>query len=222
MVRQFVNFHQVCQVCFPTIAILLSHASAFAEIPLDQQAKEVVQRLTGKMDTTQQAAVNPKVAKVQMTTCLLQQSNPSQNSFLLYQEQALLEDLSKPYRQRFLEISPQSLSKTVRSRAFKPTNPTAFVNFCDRRLAQRVLSPQDLGEAVCSVFLKRVGEDYVGVTPATGCPANVRGAVRITNQITLRKNEMDTWDRGFDANGKQVWGAQGEAYQFRRTATPEP
>jgi hypothetical protein len=26
---------------------------------------------------------------------------------------------------------------------------------------------------------------------------------------------MDTWDRGFDANGNQVWGADGESYQYR-------
>ncbi|HIK13703.1 MAG TPA: chromophore lyase CpcT/CpeT [Leptolyngbyaceae cyanobacterium M33_DOE_097] len=222
MVKQTVSLYQIGQVGIPAIALFFSHVPALAELPLDQQAQEVVQRLTGKMDTTRQAASNPKVAKVQMTTCLLQQPEANQSRFLLYQEQALLEDLSKPYRQRFLEISPQPFSQTVRSRAFKPTNPTAFVNFCDRPLVQRVFSPQDLGEAVCSVFLKRVGEDYVGVTPVTGCPANVRGAVRITNQITLRKDEMDTWDRGFDAKGKQVWGAQSEAYQFRRTVTPEP
>ena len=26
---------------------------------------------------------------------------------------------------------------------------------------------------------------------------------------------METWDRGFDADGKQVWGAREDSYQFR-------
>jgi len=27
---------------------------------------------------------------------------------------------------------------------------------------------------------------------------------------------MNTWDRGFDATGNQVWGAKDKPYQFRR------
>jgi hypothetical protein len=56
---------------------------------------------------------------------------------------------------------------------------------------------------------------YVGETQPGGCPANVRGAVKITNTIILNSAGMETWDRGFDANGKQVWGAQDESYQYR-------
>jgi hypothetical protein len=26
---------------------------------------------------------------------------------------------------------------------------------------------------------------------------------------------MDTWDRGFDEEGNQVWGAENQGYQFR-------
>ena len=52
--------------------------------------------------------------------------------------------------------------------------------------------------------------------PREGCQAEVRGAVRITNRIILHQEGMDTWDRGFDESGNQVWGAEDEAYQFRR------
>ncbi len=191
-----------------------------APLTLNQQVEEVVSYLEGTMDTTQQVAANSKAPSVRMTTCRISVSDaPSETSgasVFLYQEQALTRDLTKPYRQRFLQIAPSPLSQSVRSLSFRPSNPEAWSGFCNKPLATRVIQPKDLGTPVCSVFLKRAGEGYVGNTPVDGCPANVRGAVRITNHIILHPNGMDTWDRGFDADGKQVWGAKTESYQFRR------
>ncbi|MBK4732583.1 hypothetical protein JJD41_22340 [Oxynema sp. CENA135] len=42
----------------------------------------------------------------------------------------------------------------------------------------------------------------MGETPATDCPTNYKGAVRITNSVVLNGDGMETWDRGFDAAGK--------------------
>ncbi|MGA7933550.1 MAG: chromophore lyase CpcT/CpeT [Kovacikia sp.] len=180
-------------------------------------------RLEGIMDTSAQAVANPKAPQVRMTTCRVTVANAvprsqgsSGETVVLYQEQALFRDLTKPYRQRFLQISPSLYSQSVRSRSFKPANPSLWTGFCNKPAADRVLQPKDLGSPVCDVFLKRSGQDYIGNTPVNGCLANFRGAVRITNHIELSTTGMDTWDRGFDANGKQVWGAKAESYQYRR------
>jgi len=53
----------------------------------------------------------------------------------------------------------------------------------------------------------------MGETSAGGCPSDYKGAVRITNQV-LHEAGMNTWDRGFDATGNQVWGAKDKPYQF--------
>lgn len=172
------------------------------------------------MDTTAQANANAKAPNVRMTTCRVSLTTTDadfqRQSIFLYQEQALSEKLANPYRQRFLQISSSVYSQSVRSRSFKPVNPSAWINFCDKPDRDRTIQTDDLGTAVCNVFLRRSGDDYVGNTPVDGCPANVRGAVRIKNHIVLRAIGMDTWDRGFDAAGKQVWGATAESYQFRR------
>lgn len=188
-------------------------------MPLEQQVKVVAARLEGVMDTAAQASVNPKISDVRMTTCQVTLADGDalqSQAIVLYQEQALANDLTKPYRQRFLQLSASPVSQSVRSRSFKPAKATAWINFCNKPAVDRVVQTQDLGIAVCSVFLRRSGDDYVGNTPVDGCPANVRGAVRIKNHIVLRSIGMDTWDRGFDAAGKQVWGAKAESYQFRR------
>jgi hypothetical protein len=187
---------------------------------LNQQVEEVASRLEGIMDTSAQAATNSKAPNVRMTTCRIQVTDVASanagESVFLYQEQALSKDLAKPYRQRFLQLSPSLYSQSVRSRSFKPANPSSWTGFCNKPTADRTLQLKDLGTPVCNVFLRRSGEDYTGNTPIDGCAAKVRGAVRITNHIELHTTGMDTWDRGFDASGKQVWGAKAESYQYRR------
>ncbi len=189
-------------------------------LSLAQQVDAVASRLEGVMDTAAQASANPKAPNVRMTTCRVTLATgtlpPETDSVFLYQEQALAKDLTKPYRKRFLQISSSPYSQSVRSRSFKPTSPSTWINFCAKPARDRTIKSGDLGTAVCSVFLKPSGDDYIGNTPADGCPANVRGAVRIKNHIVLHVNGMDTWDRGFDAVGKQVWGAQSDSYQFRK------
>lgn len=195
--------------------------SAVAQsVPIEQQVEDVVSHLVGVMDTSAQAASNPGAPNVRMTTCKVrvETADTSLNtgpSVFLYQEQALSRNLAKPYRQRFLRIAPSADGESVESRAFRPPTPEMLIGLCDRPKTKRVISSSNLGEVTCSVFLKPVGENYVGQTPPEGCPTNYRGAVKITNTITLHQTGMDTEDKGFDEAGNLVWGAKEQSYQFR-------
>jgi hypothetical protein len=181
---------------------------------LNPQVQGVANHLIGVMDTTQQAQTNPRIAKVQMTTCAVNFS-PKQDNIYLYQEQAIIDRLNQPYRQRILVIQPSPDNSTVESKAYKLNNAPNFINFCNKDLTERKLNVSDLGESVCTVFLKPIAEGYRGETPPQGCPTNARGAVKITNTIILHSQGMDTSDRGYDSLGRQVWGAQDNVYQFR-------
>lgn len=178
---------------------------------------EVADHLIGVMDTSAQAALNSNFVSVQMTTCevLLTSSleEVDQNSVYLYQEQALSNTLDQPYRQRFLHIVQGRTNQEIESRTYKPDNPTDWTGFCQQ--AQRTIAPDDLGDQVCTVSLRSSSLGYVGSTSDEGCPVNVRGAVRLTNIVVLHADGMDTWDRGFDENDLQVWGAQAEPYRYR-------
>jgi CpeT/CpcT family (DUF1001) len=204
----------------------ITHAqtSTISNPALNKQAEEVASLLEGKMRTTIPAKGDYPATSVIMTTCRVRlqkpDSNKNPNSIFLYQEQAVQENLQKPYRQRLLELFPIASTQSIRSLAFKPSNPEAWVNFCDKPLESRIISLKDLNTEVCSLFLQRSGDVYTGVTPPNGCPTNVRGAVRTTNRVILQKSGMQTWDRGYDANGKQVWGAKEESYQFERISSP--
>jgi CpeT/CpcT family (DUF1001) len=192
-----------------------------AETDLAPHVQQVAAYLTGILETTVPAAAQPgSWVTIRMTTCAVHRLEQP-DAVWLYQEQASTDTLAQPYRQRFLNIVASPYSQTVKSLSFKPVNPKQWVNFCDRAAGDRRILARDLGTLVCSVFLKPQHDAagaplYQGNTPADGCPANVRGAVRIRNHIRLYRTGMETWDRGFDAQGQQVWGAKTEAYRYRK------
>ncbi|MEM8807159.1 MAG: chromophore lyase CpcT/CpeT [Cyanobacteria bacterium P01_G01_bin.38] len=186
----------------------------------------VADHLEGVMDTSAQAAANPDFVSVQMTTCRVTVTEPAADSVYLYQEQALSDSLDEPYRQRFLQIAPGD-GLRVESHTFKPDAPEQWVGFCNdpsgpvfdhRASNDRLVPTAALGEQICTVALRPSPLGMVGSTPSGGCPASVRGAVSITNVVVLHVDGMDTWDRGFDAAGNQVWGAEDEPYQYRWVA----
>lgn len=188
-------------------------------VPIQQQVNEVVMHLVGAMDTSAQAKATPGAPNVRMTTCKVQVQNAADvnrpDAVFLYQEQALTNKLFQPYRQRFLRIAPTSNNFKVESVAFKPPTPKTWIGLCSQPETQRIVQRRDLGESTCSVVLQRTGQNYVGETAPGGCPSNFRGATRITNRIILHRTGMDTLDRGYDAAGKQIWGAKEQPYQFR-------
>ena len=195
------------------------HVGNEVSVPIKQQVDEVVSHLDGAMDTSAQAKAKPNAPNVRITTCKVKVQDAGvfsrPDAVFLYQEQALSQRLTSPYRQRFLRIAPVVGSQKVASAVFKPPTPSAWVGLCAKPEVERVVNSSDIGVSSCSVFLQRSGENYIGETPPRGCPSDYKGAVRITNQIVLHQAGMDTLDRGFDAAGNQIWGAKEEPYQFR-------
>ncbi|MGF1522933.1 MAG: chromophore lyase CpcT/CpeT [Leptolyngbyaceae cyanobacterium] len=186
--------------------------------PSSEPVEAVVNHLVGIMDTSAQAAVDSNRVSVQMTTCRVELAENSATvaGAYLYQEQALTERLDSPYRQRFLHIVADEDSEGAKSLTFKPIDSEAWVGLCDRPSSERVIPSTALfADAVCTVVLQPADSGYVGTTPSEGCPVNLHGAVRLTNTIVLHEAGMDTWDRGFDAAGIQVWGAEDTPYEFR-------
>ncbi|MDY7014054.1 MAG: chromophore lyase CpcT/CpeT [Cyanobacteriota bacterium] len=182
-------------------------------IPIEQQVQAVVEHLVGVMDTSAQAEAQPDAPSARMTTC--QVRVPDAEEIFLYQEQALSRSLERPYRQRFLRVAPSAEGDAVESKTYSPLNPETWNGLCDRAPEERIVRGGDMEDRECSVFLVPANGMYIGETQTGGCATKVRGAVRITNTIFLHSAGMDTWDRGFDAEGNQVWGADGQGYEYR-------
>lgn len=143
----------------------------------------------------------------------------------VYIEQAVASEPLKPYRQRIYQIAlsenPDAAPGTVESRVFElPGDPLAFAGAWSEparfdAMTVEQLVPRD----GCTVYLvPNTDGSWSGGTDGNGCSSALRGATHATSEVTATAQELRTWDRGFDKDGKQVWGAEKGPYVFRREA----
>lgn len=84
------------------------------------------------------------------------------------------------------------------------------------------LTPADLqSRDGCTVFLHRRDErTFYGLTSGAGCESSINGAAYATSKATITPEGMITWDRGYSADGRQVWGATAGGYHFQKLQEP--
>lgn len=141
----------------------------------------------------------------------------------LYVEQALASEPNRPYRQRVYQVAvtanPDAAPGTIESRVFElPGDPLGFAGaWREPGRFDAITVEQLVPREGCSVYLVPNSDgSWSGGTDGTGCSSALRGATYATSEVTLGATELRSWDRGFDKDGKQVWGAEKGAYVFRR------
>jgi hypothetical protein len=71
----------------------------------------------------------------------------------------------------------------------------------------------------CGIYLHKVDKDtFSGSTPGKQCLSSLRGATYATSQVVIHPDSITSWDRGWDAQDKQVWGAVKSGYNFIKTS----
>ena len=140
----------------------------------------------------------------------------------LYVEQAVAGMTDRPYRQRVYRVSAGE-GGVFESAVYTLPDPAKYVGAAGEEFPLRDLAPGDLElREGCTVFLKLDGKDrFTGGTEGRGCLSGLRGAAYATSEVVVGPGRIESWDRGFDAEGAQVWGAEMGAYVFLRTEGEE-
>jgi hypothetical protein len=132
----------------------------------------------------------------------------------LYVEQAAASTLDKPYRQRVYHLQHPA-ANTFTSDIYTIKDALTFAGLQNDNSKKQKLTFDliDLKDG-CTVWLNYNNGVYEGGTEGDKCPSDLRGAKYATTKITLKDGELDSWDQGFNAAGKQVWGATKGGYIF--------
>ena len=185
--------------------------------------KEIFRRLTGRFDSAEQAQQDKAFYAVQLQTCVV--SAPELGERVLYVEQALMSKLDAPYRQRLYVVEPVAGSTTKgTSGVVELVAPKAAVHLCDAGALATFASTDVERREGCSVHLEWNPESatFNGGTEGNACASTLNGASYATSEVIVRADGLSSWDRGFDAEGEQMWGAVKGGYEFvRRTPLPE-
>jgi hypothetical protein len=144
----------------------------------------------------------------------------------LYVEQAMSSALDKPYRQRIYWVTIQPFKGPdgkehveFRSEVYLlPGEALKYAGAWKDMTKLEGVKPDDLKvKDGCAVILRRTSDGvYHGGTVGTNCPSDRAGAVYATSLVHIAKDGLKTWDRGYDKDGEQVWGAKKGGYVFKR------
>jgi CpeT protein len=179
----------------------------------DSDVKAVVELLTGSFSSAKQAKADTAYFDVRLHMSPIFTDKAGEH--WLYVEQAMATALDKPYRQRVYKVELREGS--IISRVFTlPGDAHKFAGgFKDPKKFADLKADQLVERAGCAIVLAKQSDGtFKGSTLGKGCASDLRGAKYATSEVTLSPKLLTSWDRGYDADGKQVWGAVSGPYQF--------
>ncbi len=134
----------------------------------------------------------------------------------LYVEQAAASRLDQPYRQRVYRLAAREDGRFESIVYTLPDPPLKYAGAWKKEIPLADLTPDDLTlREGCSLILERQDDgSFVGSTVGTDCESTLRGAAFAISEATITPHCLISWDRGYDKNGKQVWGATAGGYAF--------
>ncbi|MEM8710605.1 MAG: chromophore lyase CpcT/CpeT [Planctomycetota bacterium] len=142
----------------------------------------------------------------------------------LYVEQAAGWALDRPYRQRLYQLTEagDSGEGELLSRVYllPVEDPLTLAGaWADASLFDG-LSPEGAKPRTgCGIHLHRREDGmFTGRTDGNACPSELGDAVYATSAVLIGPDKVLSWDRGWDAEGRQAWGAEKGPYLFERQA----
>lgn len=139
----------------------------------------------------------------------------------IYLEQAAADSLDRPYRQRVYHVTRLG-ADLFESRVFALEEPLQYAGRWREETPLTELAPGDLlPREGCAVLLRAIDADsFSGSTLGRLCTSSLRGASYATSEVVVQAGGLTSWDRGYDADGAQVWGAEDGPYAFERIEEP--
>ena len=183
-----------------------------AAVPPASVLERAVAQLTGRFDSSAQAAADRRYFAISLVVCPV--VAPELGEHVLYVEQARAESPRAPYRQRIYVVT--AAGDEVVSSVYELAAPAAAVGACADPSRLTPTPGTVIERAGCSVYLRPDGDGFVGATRGQDCASSLQGASYATSEVTLTPTGLRSWDRGFDVAGMQVWGAVAGPYQFLR------
>ena len=135
----------------------------------------------------------------------------------IYVEQAVADSKEKPYRQRVYQLKNRA-DLRIESIVYTLPDPLRFAGDYKKEFPLLRITPDSLIlREGCEVVLYMTDNGYFeGGTVDKKCRSDLRGASYATSEVIIYKDKLISWDRGFNENGEQVWGATEGGYIFEK------
>ncbi len=200
-----------------TLLIFFSVALGFAEEKWtpSKDLQRLVSWMSGSFSSQEQAAIDSTYHDVRVLMVRVWKHRT--DGYWLYVEQALADYPDLPYRQRVYHIT-QLNDDFFESAVYALDASMEIAVLSGRDSVFATLLPDALVKKDgCSMILRKIAEiKFVGSTIGTDCPSELEDAAYATSEVMIKEKEMVAWDRGYDKDGKQVWGPKKGGYIFKK------
>jgi len=206
------------------IILIMSLALACASSQKDKPSppthlERLVSYMTGSFSSQAQSETDSNFYDIRLEMVPVWRERSDAHWF--YVEQAVASSLDKPYRQRVYRVR-QIDDSTFESAVYTMEEPLRFTGEWKKEIPLQSLTPDSLSlREGCAIVLKPMGEMFIGSTVGRGCGSTLHGAAYAASEVEISAERMISWDRGFDTDGNQVWGAETGGYVFMKI-TDEP
>lgn len=192
---------------------LHDNSPAVIERLKDPELGELYRMMQGSYDSESQAKTDASFSNISMHIYPIW----ADQGHYFYAEQALTSMQTRPYLQRIYQIKRLSDSSFA-SFIYKIPQDSLWIGSWKNPERFEAISPSSLIKLEgCEVILKRISEQsYLGTTRKNSCESILRGASFSFSEVEICKDKIVSWDRGYDASGKQVWGSNNGAYIFQK------
>lgn len=181
----------------------------------DSELSMVKNMMIGSYDSSDQERNDSSYYNISLHMYPIWEGN-SDDAHYLYVEQAMAAYQDRPYRQRVYKLEKLEDGR-IASHVYTLENDSLYIgkwqdpSFFDN-VSTEVLKERE----GCAVYLSKTANGYKGSTLEDHCKSTLRGASYATSIVQIDQNGVTSWDQGFDADGKQVWGAVKGPYIFKK------
>jgi hypothetical protein len=180
------------------ISSLLIFAASFSQSQKVKQRdlKKLYKTMTGEFSSEQQSIDDSAFFHIKLRMKPIIVNN---DGYWFYVEQSMATTQEKPYRQRVYHLYIQD-DTTIMSKVFEVKNPSQYINaWKDENKLKNITTDSLIDRQGCGIFLhKQKGKTFKGATPFKECLSSLRGATYATSEVTVYKDKLISWDRGWD------------------------
>ncbi|MBX7241805.1 MAG: chromophore lyase CpcT/CpeT [Bacteroidia bacterium] len=211
-------FFIACLLAFPLFSVAQSTQEDKTQKPVVLKNYDLFmlkERLIGIFSSEEQSINDPQYFNINVV--MRPVWTERRDGYWIYVEQSYAEKPDVPYRQRVYHLFRKD-DKTLASQVYDVKKASMLTGEWKKEKPLAHLSPDSLEtKSGCIVYIhKNVNGEFYGSTPGKGCITNYKGANYVTSQVYLDEETFFTWDRGFNFQDKQVWGAYNGGYLFKK------
>lgn len=196
-----------------SVSVIISLAAISQEKVTDKDLLELKNRMKGAFNSEMQARADSDYYNIHLHMAQIWKKD--KDGYWLYVEQAVAAALKKPYRQRIYHVYRQD-DVTLVSKVYEMNSALRFAGaYANTDLLSSLTKDSLIDRQGCAIYLHKDKDgNFSGSTPGKDCLSSLRGSTYATSEVVIYADKLVSWDRGWDKDDKQVWGAEKGGYQF--------